>query len=270
MDIESSLLKATSNLSDAGIPTPRLDAEVILSHLIKRPHSWIVAHARDELVSSVREEFMRMIDLRLKRLPVAYIVGHKEFYGRDFIVTPDVLIPRPESELIIELAKKYLPTQKTNGLDMGTGSGALGISLALELPQLTMYLSDIDQTALNIAQQNAEQLSAPIAKFIKSDLFESIKGITFGLIVANLPYVDQHWERSPETDHEPPLALFANNHGLEIIKKCIQTVQGSLNHEGYLMLESDPSQQTEIRDIALMSGLTHIATVDYISLFYKP
>lgn len=267
MDIKSELQKATMGLSSAGIPSSKLDAELLLAYVIKKPRSWIIAHSDERLDPSTQTRYRDVISKRLERRPVAYIVGSKEFYGREFIVSPDVLIPRPETETFIELAKKYLGDQNSIGLDVGTGSGALGITLALELPNLRMRLSDIDQIALNIAKQNAEQLGAPITSFIKSNLFESIGRDRYDLIVANLPYVDSSWERSPETDHEPNIALFATDNGLEIIKKCIQTVQGSLASNGYLMLESDPTQQPEIIAYARLCNLNHIVTTDYITVF---
>lgn len=267
MDMKSELQKATLSLASAGIPTSKLDAELLLAYVIKKQRSWIIAHSDERLDPSTQTSYRDVISKRLERQPVAYIIGSKEFYGREFVVTPDVLIPRPETEMFIKLARKYLGDQNSIGLDVGTGSGALGITLALELPNLKMSLTDIDQIALNIAKQNAERLGAPITSFIKSNLFESIGSDRYDLIVANLPYVDHSWERSPETDHEPGIALFATDNGLEIIKKCIQTVQGSLNHNGYLMLESDPTQQPEIIAYASHYSLTHIATADYVTVF---
>ncbi len=266
MTLHELINDAANQLQNVKIPSAYLDAELLLAHVCRQTRSWTIAHASDKISTTDQERFLHLICRRANREPVAYITGHKEFYGRDFVVTPDVLIPRPESEIIIDLAKKYLADAHGDGLDIGTGSGALGITLSLELPHITMTLSDISPKALTVAHQNASALNATITSFVKSDLLKKFSNETFMLIVANLPYVDTRWTRSPETAYEPDIALFADDDGLELIKKCIHSTQGSLVKNGYLILESDPCQQKTIRAEAMKVGLRHIETVGYCTV----
>lgn len=188
-----------------------------------------------------------------KKLPKAYRDGYIDFYGRKFFVTPDVLIPRPETEQMIDAVlnlagKAYLPGVKPSKnvlpekpviLDVGTGSGCIGITLKKELPEAEVYVSDISEKALEVAKKNAS--GAPIY-FIISHLLEKVK-FTPDIIVANLPYVDENWDwlDKDSLSYEPSLALYAKDHGLALIKELIDTSTSK-----YLILEADPCQHEEI------------------------
>lgn len=193
-----------------------------------------------------------MLEKRLNRMPVAYITGTKEFYGRRFIVTPSVLIPRPESETIIDLLRQILATNLSTSspqlIDVGTGSGCLGITAKLEFPFFDVTLSDISEKALSIARLNAKNHKAMV-DILKSDLLQKYKNKP-DIIVANLPYVDAKWKRSPETNFEPDLALFANNHGLSIVKKIIVQASKIQNAGNYLIIEADPIQHKSLIEYA--------------------
>lgn len=217
----------------------RLDAQLLLSFVIKQPKEWLLAHDDFVLSRSDLKKLNKCKKRRLNNEPIAYITGEKEFYRRNFIVTKDTLIPRPETEQIVEYC---LSSSVSNTLDIGTGSGCIAITLKLENPELKITASDISESALEIAKQNWQSLKGDSQKidFVQSDLLENITN-KFDLIVANLPYVDKNWTVSPETKFEPQSALFASDNGLEFIKKLIDTAANNLTQNGILVLELDPA-----------------------------
>lgn len=266
------LFAATEALKAAEIPTPRLDAELILAHAQKVNRTWLIAHQNDNITDlKVLDNASKLLAKRIRRVPIAYLTNHKEFYNRSFFVNESVLIPRPESEMIIELLKDLVTTDQRL-LDVGTGSGALGITAKLEFPALSVTISDVSEDALTIARKNASRLGAKPIRFVQSDLLEHWhsheKPKKFDIIVANLPYVDTSWERSPETNHEPSLALFAEDHGLALIKKCVQQASTLTSVGGYLILESDPEQHENIIQFA-SEHFSHTETKDYIIVLQK-
>ena len=257
------LTRATRQLSDAQIPSARLDAELILSHTLREPRTWLHGHHDEPLESRQLEIANARLDLRLDRVPVAYIIGHKEFYGRPFKVTTATLIPRPESETLIELLDEALPKNERlivdrpfRLVDIGTGSGNLGITAKLAHPELEVTLIDVSRHALNVAEENAEALHAEV-ETIQSDLLTSYPFVA-DIIIANLPYVDIEWERSPETDHEPDSALFAPNNGLALIFELLVQTKEKLALGGKLILEADPEQHKAIiREAAIYGFVLH-------------
>ena len=292
--INSWLLRATSQLSDAGVPSARLDAELLLAHSLKQSRTWLIAHQNDNITDvKALENASKLLTKRLQRVPVAYLTNHKEFYNRSFFVDESVLIPRPESEMIIDVIKSVLGTGKLiemrpadsvaiedsrvervkpsttlRILDIGTGSGCLGVTAKLEMPSLSVTVSDISDDALNVARKNARALGAKPIRFVQSDLLEhwlshhSPK--KFDIIMANLPYVNPEWQQSPETVHEPSLALYANDNGLELIKKCIQQASKITSVSGYLILEADPEQHAAIIATGTLHGFKKYRIDDYI------
>lgn len=245
------LASATETLARAGIPSARLDAEILLGSTLSRNRSWLIAHGDEQLSSQAIEQANNRLHQRASRLPIAYITGYKEFYGRCFRVTKDTLIPRPESETLIDLLKSYMPSHNTSLLDIGTGTGCLATTAALEFPDLQVAACDISLSALAVANDNAKNLQATVV-FTQSDLLTAYveQNQQFDIILANLPYVDKHWERSPETDYEPSLALFAKDKGLALVKQCIVQAWSVLTSHGLLLLEADPCQHDDIADFA--------------------
>lgn len=265
---------ATRQLVFAEIPSARLDAELLLAHTVREPRTWLHSHDNEPLDSRQIEIANARLDLRLDRVPVAYIVGHKEFYGHRFKVTTATLIPRPESEAIIELLNASLPKnarliaeRPLRLVDVGTGSGNLGITVKLEHPEMEVALVDVSRHALNVAEDNAKTLQADV-EIIQSNLLDSYPFVA-DIIIANLPYVDPEWERSKETEHEPELALFANNHGLALIFELLIQTKSKLALGGKLILEADPEQHPAIIKEAATYGLIHSETKDYAVLFEK-
>jgi release factor glutamine methyltransferase len=237
-----------------------LDAEIILAHTLQHTRTYLHAHG-DELLTARQAEIAdARLHLRLERTPVAYIIGHKEFYGHMFKVTPSTLIPRPESETMIELLleaeqQTQLPLQARRRLvDVGTGSGCLGISAKLALPELNVTLIDVSRYALKVAEENARTLKADV-QLMQSNLLTQYP-FTAQYVLANLPYVDPEWERSPETNYEPDLALFAEHHGLALIDRLIEQTPDRLASGGHLFIEADPRQHPTIIQTAKRQGLT--------------
>lgn len=265
---------ATRQLVFATIPSARLDAELLLAHTVRKPRTWLHSHGDDVLDGRQLEIARARLDLRLDRVPVAYIIGHKEFYGHKFKVTTATLIPRPESEVLIELLNEVLPKNEQllrdhplRLVDVGTGSGSLGITAKLLHPELDVMLTDVSRHALNVAEENAAALKADV-ELIQSDLLSAYP-FTADIIIANLPYVDPSWERSPETDHEPASALFAANNGLALIFELLLQTKEKLTRGGKLILEADPEQHSAIKNEAKQYGLILHEQRGYGLLFDK-
>lgn len=272
--IKDWLDNASSQLEAIGIKSARLDAEIILDHTIRKNRTYLHAHGDEILNERAREIADARLALRLDRIPIAYIIGHKEFYGRRFKVTTATLIPRPESETIITILndiipnnRSLLPNQKIRLVDVGTGCGILGITAKLEHPEIDVTMVDISLPALRVAENNAQILNATV-NTIKSDLLENYP-FTPNIIIANLPYVDTSWERSLETDKEPEIALFASNGGLSIINKLIVQASTQLVPHGSLILEADPYQHPKIIKFARRHGLQKSHQQDYCIAFEK-
>jgi release factor glutamine methyltransferase len=260
---------AKAKLRQANIPSAELDSQLLLSYALRKDRTWIIAHITDSLSKEITKKANSYLARRLMREPLAYIRGWQEFYGRRFIVTPDTLIPRPESETIIGFLKNLSPSGIL--LDVGTGCGALGLTASKEFPNLTVILSDISSEALKIAQENYEALhdqSSKTTSFIQSNLLESIS-VQANIIVANLPYVDKDWQRSPETDFEPSLALFADHKGLKLIFELIKQASQKLTSSGILILEADPRQFVAIKAFANEHNFMLMASEGFILQFQK-
>ena len=235
MTLQTALLQGQKLLADAGILAPRLTAEVLLAHAIGCSRSWLFAHADQELKELWWIHYGRYLHQRLSGTPTQYITGSQEFYGRDFRVTPAVLIPRPETEHLIETALKFNPGII---LDIGTGSGAIAVTLALET-KARVLATDVSQPALTIARENAVRLNAEV-DFIRCDLGSALPDASFDMVVSNPPYVpesDRAEMQREVRDHEPGLALFAGPDGLDIYRRLIPEAARLLKPGGRLILE---------------------------------
>ena len=262
--IKSFLRMSTQALMDAGINSARLDSELLLSHYLNLPREWIIAHDDAEIAEPQWAELCKMLYLRTKRVPLAYLTGIKSFYGRDFIVNEDVLIPRPESEQIIESLKQLVvrSPQIKSIADVGTGSGCLAITAKLEIPNLEVIALDISNRALAIAKQNERNLGLDDKiKFIQSDLLSNLTSVV-DVIIANLPYVNRNWDNlSPELKFEPDLALYDDiDNATGLIKKLISETSSHLSTGGYLILEMDNRQIDEVSDFAIKNNFVIVDT----------
>lgn len=232
MTLRTALNQGQKLLDDAKILAPRLTAEVLLAHAIGCQRSWLYAHSDEELKELWWIHYGRYLHQRLSGVPTQYITGTQEFYGRDFRVTPAVLIPRPETEHLIEAALK-IPSETV--LDIGTGSGAIAIILALET-KAKVTATDISADALKIAQANAKKLAAKV-DFVQCDL-ASFKEASFDLVVSNPPYIADGAELQREVrEHEPSQALFAGPDGLAVYRRLIPEAHRVLKPDGRLILE---------------------------------
>jgi release factor glutamine methyltransferase len=261
MTIDALINLGLGRLRAASISSAHLDVELLLAHVCDADRSWLHAHGDMTLTSAQQELFDSLVTRRCDRVPIAYLVGYRDFYGRSFCVTSATLVPRPESETIISLLAHTITPADTTLLDVGTGSGCLGITAKLEHPELNVTVSDISHMALDVARDNAKRLNAHIAT-IKSNLLAEISG-TFDIIIANLPYVDHSWEVSPDTVHEPPLALYADDGGMALIKHLLKQSAGHLSRHGRIFLEADPCQHQAIISYAQHMGYRPHATEGY-------
>lgn len=262
--IKSFLRMSTQALIDVGINSARLDSELLLSHYLNLPREWIIAHDDAEIAEPQWVELCKMLYLRAQRVPLAYLTGVKSFYGRDFIVNEDVLIPRPESEQIIESLKQLVVSnpQIKSIADVGAGSGCLAITAKLEIPNLEVIALDISNRALAIAKQNERNLGLDgKIKFIQSDLLSNLTSVV-DVIIANLPYVNRNWDNlSPELKFEPDLALYDDiDNATGLIKKLISETSSHLSTDGYLILEMDNRQIDEVSNFAIQNNLAIVDT----------
>ena len=264
MIISEWLKIATKSLKTANIPSARLDAELILANTLRKNRTYLHAHLDEEIDPRRFDIANARLDLRLDRVPIAYILGYKEFYGRRFTVSPSVLIPRPESEDLISLFLELTASEIAEKvlIDVGTGSGCLGITAKLERGNLSVILSDISKPALNIAEKNANALNADVHIQQQSLLNGQLKPVDY--IFANLPYVDKNWDVSPELQYEPEIALFAEDEGLKLILQLISQVPRCLTSEGLLFIEADPQQHNRIIDEAVKNGFVKERALNYI------
>jgi release factor glutamine methyltransferase len=237
MTVQTALLQGTKLFEEDSIAAPRLTAEVLLSHALNKERAYLYAHSEEELTEVAWIHYGRYLHQRLQGKPTQYITGRQEFYGRDFRVTPDVLIPRPETEHLIEASLLRLrPGDKV--LDVGTGSGAIAITIALET-STRVYASDISTAALRVSNENARKLNAPVS-FIAADLVSCFAERSLDLIASNPPYVpktDQPALQREVRDYEPEVALFGGPTGLEIYERLIPEAQRVLRPGGWLLFE---------------------------------
>ncbi|NWG31476.1 MAG: peptide chain release factor N(5)-glutamine methyltransferase [Rhodocyclaceae bacterium] len=260
---------------------PPSEARLLLGHLLGRNSAWLEAHRDDALEAAAAAQFSALVARRAAGEPVAYLTGRREFYGRDFAVTPDVLIPRPETELLVEIAVEKVgaggtahsarPSPALTGgetscaqgairiLDLGTGSGCLAITLALELPAAQVTAVEASPRALAVARANAERLGAKVA-FVESDWFAALPPQTFDLIVANPPYVaanDPHLGQG-DLRFEPADALTDHADGLTAIRRIVAAAPRWLAEGGWLFFEHGWDQADAARALLETAGFEAI------------
>jgi release factor glutamine methyltransferase len=245
----AALLQGTKLLEDAAIAAPRLTAEVLLAHALHRDRTYFYAYPEYVLSEIEWIHYGRYLHERLGGKPTQYITGRQEFYGREFRVTPAVLIPRPETEHVVEAALE-LARGARRILDVGTGSGALAVTLQLEL-RVTTVATDVSPPALAVAAENSRRLGATV-EFVACDLVSAIGALTQDLVVCNPPYVpltDAPGLQREVRDFEPHLALFAGPTGFEIYERLIADAARVLRPGGWLMLELGFGSHERVRSM---------------------
>jgi release factor glutamine methyltransferase len=255
--------------------TAQLDAEIILKHVLKVDRSWLHAHPEFELPKDSLNIMNTYLDRRAKHEPMAYILRMTEFYGREFYITNGVLVPRPESETMIDLCKKYCLNKGTGELllvDVGTGSGALIITAVLETNITDALAIDIDDICLSIAKKNIKKYNLDI-DLEKSDLLESLLNKNVKnknlVILANLPYVPEKYSINSEAKNEPAHAIFGGQDGLDLYRILFNQLADIKASSITIFTESLPFQHTELVNIAKNYGLLLETSEDFIQVFTR-
>ena len=238
MILRDALRQAIERFELHGVSSPRLNAEVLLSHVLSVDKTYLYTHDERDLNADETQRLEDAVYERVSGVPVQYIVGRQEFFGRYFSVDPSVLIPRPETELLVEKVLGLRPAAGSRIIDVGTGSGCIGVTLALELPETNVVLTDVSLEALQTARGNARSLQARVETACM-DLLDATSG-PFNFIVSNPPYVSRAETSRLQREvreHEPHVALFAADDGLAAYRKLIPSAQRVLQPGGYLLME---------------------------------
>lgn len=258
MTLKQALILASQKLKNHDISSASLDAEILLSFVLKRKREYLLAHPEQKLTPKQIKKFRPLISRRAQKEPVAYLIHQKEFYGLDFYVDKNVLIPRPETELIIEEVKKIIsPTKKSIIIDLGTGSGCLAIALAKISLEAPIYGIDISPQALKVAQKNARRHLVKI-KFLPGDLLLPLPQKIWQskrkkIILANLPYLSEKYKKDLKTTslkYEPPKALWGGKDGLKYYRLLLKQIQKIINSDKpflNIFLEINPEQSQRLQ-----------------------
>ena len=241
----------------------RIDAELLLMHLLDRPRSWLFAHADDCPDMDVQMAYAALVERRAAGEPVAYITGRRGFWSLDLEVTPATLIPRAETELLVELALARVPEQARCALaDLGTGSGAIALALAKERPQARIIATDFSAAALAVAQRNAQRLRLHNVSFVQGDWLAPLTGQKFDLLVSNPPYIESTDAHLGQGDlrFEPTSALASGDDGLDAIRTIVAAAREHLEARGWLLFEHGWNQGAAARELLQAAGFVDVFT----------
>ena len=256
-------------LEKAKTKVPSIDAELILLNILReKDRTYLISHDTRDLTEVEEEKANYYLNERAKNKPLAYIINSKEFYGREFYVDENVLIPRPETEDIIDIVKKIAENIDYPIIyDVGTGSGCIATTLKLEIPKAKVVAIDNSDKALEVAKKNSTKFHSDII-LQKSDLLNDAPDRNIDIVAANLPYVDKAWDwlDFDSLEYEPLTALYASNDGLALIYELINQVSARPDIK-HLILESDPSQHQKIIDYCHKKGLELVETRNFILYF---
>ena len=241
----------------------RREAELLLLHAVGQPRAWLYAHADDGIDAASERRVGELVARRRAGEPLAYILGRREFWSLDLAVSPAVLIPRPESELLVELALARVPqSAEVDIADLGTGSGALALALARERPHARVLASDTSADALAVARGNAERLGIGNVEFAPGDWWDAARGRRFDLVVCNPPYIalaDPHLQQG-DLRFEPKSALASGSDGLDAIRSIVKSAPAHLQPGGWLLLEHGFEQGRNVRKLLQTSGFVEVFT----------
>ncbi len=255
----------------AGIDSARLDAEVLLAHALDTERLRLYVDYEKPILAAERDRYRALVQRRAtERVPVSQLLGEREFWSLTFRVTGDVLTPRPETETLVEAALGKIGAMAQGALrdgdpirvlDLGTGSGAIALSLAFELPHAEITATDLSEPALQIATENADQLhKRERIRLLAGDLFEPVASERFDVVVSNPPYVARDLMASlpPELSHEPEMALFAGADGLDVIRRLVAEAGDHLSPGGWLLIELSPEQMEVVMQELLKAGFVEL------------
>ncbi len=251
MTIQTALQQGTQLLEEAAVTAPRLTAEVLLAHAVRHDRAWLYAHSTDELREVWWIHYGRYLHERMSGKPTQYITHNQEFYGREFYVSPAVLIPRPETEHVVEAALEKLASAPAGiVVDAGCGSGAIAFTLALEMPRVVVG-TDISADALRVAARNRSALGAR-AHLVGCDLLTAIGRGCAAMVVSNPPYVPrtgEHGLQREVREFEPHVALFGGDDGLAIYRRLIEDAQRVLVPKGWIVMEVAYNSDQAVREM---------------------
>jgi release factor glutamine methyltransferase len=251
LKIEDSLSRLYIRLAEVS-EAPKLDAQVLLSHVLSKSRAWVLAHPEAGLSAEQEELLAALVAQSTRGIPLPYVIGHWEFYGLDFLVTPATLIPRPETELLVERALSWLQERphRRRAVDVGTGSGCIAVTLAAKMTQLVVLATDTSWEALKIARENAQRHGvAGRVQIVQMDLLDATQAI-FDLVCANLPYIPTQTLRGLRVyGKEPELALDGGPTGLDLIGKLLQGGKRWLSVGGLMLLEIEATQAEAVKDL---------------------
>ena len=237
------IVSATQRLEDADSSTANLDAQVILAHVLGVDRSWLFAHYDYELMPAEAQRFSELVARRTASEPVAYLIGKKEFYGLELAVDKRVLIPRPETELLVDAVLDHIESRVDRSVtvaDVGTGSAAIALAIATNCPEAKVYATDISEDALTVARQNVAQCDArKQIRLLHGNLLEPLPEMV-DVLAANLPYIRHDEYKTLQRDvrdYEPQLALEAGPEGLDVFERLLRQVHAHLNPGGVIFLE---------------------------------
>jgi len=264
MNIIEALAAAQSALEKVDNTEAKLEAQLLLQHVLKVNRAWLIAHESDALASETQAEFEALLARRLQGEPMAYILGEREFYGLTLQVTPATLIPRPDTETLVDAAlAKIAQNADVHVLDLGTGSGAIALAIAKHPPQTHVVAVDASSAALDVANHNAERLQISNVQFLLSDWFSALEHQRFDVIVSNPPYIEQNDAHLSQGDlrFEPVTALASGADGLNDIRTILEQSLTHLKPQGWLMLEHGYNQAEAVSDLMSSAGLVDVATL---------
>lgn len=264
MDFQHWLSDATRRLH-AG-ESPKRDAEILLGFVTGRARTFIMAFGETLLTAEQLQQLETLLARREQGEPVAYLIGEREFWSLPLSVSPATLIPRPDTECLVEQALARLPSAPVNVLDLGTGTGAIALALASERPDCQLTGVDLQPDAVKLAEHNAQKLNIRNARFLQGSWFTPVEGERFALIASNPPYIDAADPHLAQGDvrFEPASALVAENAGLADLAHIIQAAPAYLQEGGWLLLEHGWQQAAEVQKLFLDAGYQQVATVkDY-------
>jgi release factor glutamine methyltransferase len=267
LNIHDVLEDATRRL-EALSDSARFDAELLLARAIDMPRSYLFAHPEEPLDELTVGRFRESLDRRLAGEPMAYITGVREFWSLELMVSPATLVPRPETELLVDLALREIPRRADcDVLDLGTGSGAIAIAIAKERPLATVTATDTSAAALEVARQNARQLDVPNIRFLEGDWTEPVRGQSFDVVVSNPPYVRADDMALDALHCEPRAALAAGKDGLDAIRVLARDCGALLRPGGLLLLEHGAEQRDGVAALLLAHGWSGVEChTDYAGL----
>ena len=260
MTLNDAIVAATAQLKYSS-PTPALDAQVLLAHTLGQDRTFVIAHAKDDLNPDTQKRFEQLVTKRLGGIPVAYLTGQQEFWSLPIKVTVDTLIPRPETELLVELALEKIPEHGSfSVVDIGTGSGAIAIAIASERENASVIASDSSAPAIEVAKRNANQLELDNIEIVEGATFEPLADKKFDLIVSNPPYIpgnDPHLAQG-DVRFEPRGALAAGHDGLDVIRLIVEQAKDYLVPHGWLMIEHGYDQESAVTKLFERAGFEEV------------